>query len=124
MQGYDAEVDVGWSRYIDANISTEIGFRFADVTGAQDRAFVGIRYRLPYMIGTSVTADSRGDFRLTLMKDLQLTDRLELYAHYQYDTNTDSEWMAGFKWTLTKQYGLTAGYDSDHGLSAGLTFSF
>ena len=40
----------------------------------------------------------------------------------EYDTNTEEEWSVGGNWVLSKHFGLTIQYDSDHGLGAGLSF--
>lgn len=120
----DREIDVGWSRYLDANLATEVGFRFSEVHGTEDRAFAGIRYRLPYMVHSSLTVDSEGDFRASLEKEFQLTDRLSFAADVEYDTNTYTEWSVGVSWTLDKQFDLLTSYHSDHGYGVGMSFRF
>ena len=118
------EVDLAWSRYVDTNLSTVVGLRATDEHGARDRAFAGLRYRLPYLAHATLTVDSEEDARIELEKDLQLADRLEVFGDVEYDTNTGNEWEAGLGWTLNKTFGLTAGYHSDHGGGFGLRFSF
>lgn len=120
----DAEVDLGWSRYIDRNWATEVGFRYADVEGATDRAFVGVRYRLPYLVMSNLSIDSRGDFRVTLDKSYQLTDRLGVFGSFEYDTNTYGEWVSGFQYTFSQSFGFSASYHSDHGYGLGIVLTF
>ena len=120
----DREIDVAWSRYLDPNWSTVLGFRFTTDPRAENRAFAGVRYRLPYLFHTSWIVDSEGDARVTIEKELQLTARAAIFGEIEYDTNTYTEWSAGAIWTLNKQFGLITEYHSDHGTGVGMTFSF
>jgi len=120
----DIEVDIGWSRYIDQNWATELGFRYADVDGATSRSFAGVRYRLPYLVMSNLSVDTRGDFRITLDKAFQLTDRMSAFGSVEYDTNTYGEWIAGFEYVLSQSIGFSASYHSDHGYGLGLVFTF
>jgi hypothetical protein len=91
---------------------------------AEDRAFTGISYRLPYMIRTDLAVDSEGDFRFGIGRELQLTPRLSLYGHAQYDTNTEWELEGGGSFLLNKQFSLTSAWNSTHGFGGGLSFRF
>lgn len=119
----DREIDVAWSHYIDKNLSSIVGYRFTTVHGASDRAFGGVRYRLPYLVQSEFTLDERGDLRLALQKGYMLTTRLAAFASGEYDTNTYTEWEAGLGWTLSKRIGLVASYHSEHRAGIGLSFS-
>jgi FtsP/CotA-like multicopper oxidase with cupredoxin domain len=118
------EADLGWKRYFNPNSSTVLGWRFTDHEGEEDRAFAGIEYRLPLLVGSSVQIDSEGDLRLGLTKHLQITDRLGLFAETQYDTRSKWEWSAGADYTLTKQFSLISQYHSEYGFGGGLQFRF
>ncbi|MFT5266939.1 MAG: FtsP/CotA-like multicopper oxidase with cupredoxin domain [Acidimicrobiales bacterium] len=120
----DIEVDVGWSRYIDQNWATELGFRYADVNGAASRSFAGVRHRLPYLVMSNLSVDTRGDFRITLDKAFQLTDRVSVFGSVEYDTNTYGEWIAGFDYVMSQSIGFSASYHSDHGYGLGLVLTF
>jgi FtsP/CotA-like multicopper oxidase with cupredoxin domain len=120
----DIEVDVGWSRYIDQNWATELGFRYADVNGAVSRSFAGVRHRLPYLVMSNLSVDTRGDFRITLDKAFQLTDRVSVFGSVEYDTNTYGEWIAGFDYVMSQSIGFSASYHSDHGYGLGLVLTF
>ncbi len=120
----NVEVDVGWSRYVDQNFATELGWRYAEGDGATSRAFAGVRYRLPYLVMSNLSVDSRGDFRLTFDKELQLTDRLSVGASVEYDTNTQFEWIFGFDYTISQNFGLSTSYHNDHGYGIGMVFTF
>ncbi|MBL9152204.1 MAG: multicopper oxidase domain-containing protein [Verrucomicrobiales bacterium] len=118
------EIDLGWSRYIDPNLSAGFGARLTNHHDERDRAFAGIDYRLPYLVDSFVQVDSRGDFRIGLGKSIALTDRLGLFGGVHYDTGSEWEWTAGAEWLLTKQLSLISQYHSDHGFGGGLSFRF
>lgn len=120
----DIEIDLGWSRYLDADLSAEVGLRYADVEGATSRAFAGARYRLPYLFMSSVSVDSRGDFRFGLDKEYMLTNRASVFGEFEYDTNTYTEWSAGVGYVLTQRLGLSASYHSEHGYGLGIVLTF
>jgi FtsP/CotA-like multicopper oxidase with cupredoxin domain len=118
------EIDIAWKRYIDTNLSTIFGYRFTNEMDAEDRYIAGIEYRLPYIIWTSITLDSQGDARFTVVKDFQLTPRLSLLTNAEYDTGTGFEWSTGLNYTLTKNFSFITGYDSEHGFGGGIGFRF
>ncbi|MGK0189975.1 MAG: FtsP/CotA-like multicopper oxidase with cupredoxin domain [Verrucomicrobiales bacterium] len=118
------EYDFFWSHYFSPNLSTFLGYRWTDALDAKDRAFGGFTYRLPYMVETRLAMDSEGDLRANLGRQFQLTSRLSVFGEIQYDTNTQWQYSAGASYVLTKQLALTSAYDSDHGIGAGISFSF
>jgi FtsP/CotA-like multicopper oxidase with cupredoxin domain len=118
------EIDVGWKRYFNPNFSTVLGWRFTNMEDEEDRAFAGIQYRLPYLVWSSAQLDSEGDLRLGLAKELQITDRLGVFADVQYDTGSEWEWSLGADYTLTKQFSLITQYHSEYGLGGGFSFRF
>lgn len=85
------EIDLGWKRYFNPNFSTVLGWRFTNLEDAEDRAFAGIKYRLPYLIESSVQFDSAGDLRVGLGKSLQITDRIGIFGDIEYDTGREWE---------------------------------
>ena len=118
------EADLTYDRYFNSNVSAFIGARLTDDHHDKNRAIAGIRYRLPYLIDTRLGVDSQGGVRFDIGKNIQLTDRLNLFGNVQYDTRTRFEWQAGLTYTLTKQLSLIGQYHSDFGLGAGLAFRF
>jgi hypothetical protein len=118
------EIDLGWKRYFNPNFSTVLGWRFTNTEDAEDRAFAGIEYRLPYLVWSSAQFDSEGDLRLGLAKELQITDRLGVFAEVQYDTGSEWEWSLGADYILTKQFSLITQYHSEYGPGAGFSFRF
>lgn len=117
----EREIDLGWSRYFGPNLSSVLGYRFTNEDRADDRFFGGVRYRLPYLVHATLTLDDEFDARLELEKSLQITGRGALFGSVEYDTNTYGDWAAGVTWTLDKELGLIAQYDSDHGFGVGVT---
>ncbi len=118
------EIDLAWSRYFNPNFSTVLGWRFTDKHGAENRAFAGVEYRLPYLIDSFAQLDSEGDLRLGLGKSLQLTDRISAFAEVEYDTGSGWEWSAGAEYLLNKQFSLITQYHSDHHFGGGIRFRF
>ncbi len=118
------EIDALYQRYFTPNFQVFAGYRFTNDQDADDRAIVGINYRLPLMLWSNLSIDSEGDARLTLAKRFQLTPRLGIFGDVFYDTGTDWEWSAGADYTLTRSSSLTASYHSEYGLGAGLLFRF
>ena len=120
----DQEIDLGYSRYFDTNLSAFAAYRFSEVRKARDRAVLGVKYRLPYIVMTTWSADSEGDARLELDKDFQLTPRFGLQVGYEYDTNTYAEWNAMLEYTFNREFGIIASEHSDHGFGFGIAFRF
>ena len=118
------EIDVGWKRYFNPNFSTVLGWRFTNMDDAENRAFAGIEYRLPYLIESSLQIDSEGDARIGLSKALQITDRLGVFAGVEYDTGSEWEWTVGADYILTKQFSLITQYHSEYGFGGGFSFRF
>jgi hypothetical protein len=81
----------------------------------------GVQYTLPLLLIADGRVDMKGNLRLQLgREDIPLTSRLRL----NFMVNTDREYMAGFRYILTKYIGLSTHYDSDMGFGAGLTLNY
>ena len=81
----------------------------------------GIAYTLPMLVTAEGRIDGNGKLRFQLSReDLPLTSRLR----FNLMVNTDKEYMAGFRYILTKYISLSSHYDSDMGLGAGLTLIY
>ena len=118
------EVDAYWSHYFNPRLSSVFGYRFTNEDEAEDRAFAGVSYVLPYFIESSLTLDSEGDARIGLGKEFQITPRFSAFGEIEYDTNTELEWEAGASYLLNKDFSLTGSYHNEHGWGAGVTFRF
>ncbi|TAK35384.1 MAG: copper oxidase [Saprospiraceae bacterium] len=84
-------------------------------------AVVGIAYTLPMLFVADARIDGDGKFRFQLgREDMPLTKRLR----FNIMVNTDKEYMAGFRYIVSKNMGLSTHYDSDMGLGVGMTFTY
>ena len=119
----DREIDFGFGHYFGPNLTSVFGYRVTSRVGAENRFFAGARYRLPYFVDLTVTADDDRDLRFEAERALQVTDRGALFGRLEYDTLTYADWEVGATWTIDQQLGLMATYDSDHGLGFGVTLS-
>ena len=118
------EVDALYQRYFNANFQAFIGARLTNDPDADDRAVIGINYRLPFMTWASLSLDSEGDARIGLARRFQLTPRLGVFGRVEYDTRTRWEWTAGADYTLTRSTSLITQYHSEFGLGAGVLIRF
>ena len=82
---------------------------------------IGVNYTLPLLIIGQAEIYQDGNIRFQLMReDMPITKRLRM----SFMLNTDKEYMAGFRYIVNKNVGITSHYDSDMGLGAGITFSY
>ncbi|SEW42608.1 multicopper oxidase domain-containing protein [Chitinophaga arvensicola] len=82
---------------------------------------VGLEYTLPMLIVADASVDTDGKVRVQLMRDdVPVTRRLR----FSFMVNTDKEYMAGFRYIVTKNFAFSTHYDSDMGLGAGITLSY
>lgn len=81
----------------------------------------GVRYTLPMLVEADARIDGNGKLRFQLSReDVPVTSRLR----FNFMLNTDKEYMAGFRYILTKYLSLSSHYDNDMGLGAGLTITY
>ncbi len=82
---------------------------------------VGVNYTLPLLIIGQAEIYQDGNIRFQLIReDIPITKRLRM----SFMLNTDKEYMAGFRYIVNKNMGITSHYDSDMGFGAGITFSY
>ncbi|MBO9730170.1 MAG: multicopper oxidase domain-containing protein [Chitinophaga sp.] len=82
---------------------------------------VGLEYTLPMLIVADASVDTDGRLRFQLMRDdVPVTKRLR----FSFMVNTDKEYMAGFRYIVTRNFAFSTHYDSDMGLGAGITLSY
>ncbi|HLF51927.1 multicopper oxidase domain-containing protein [Flavobacterium sp.] len=81
----------------------------------------GIEYTLPMLIKAQAEVFTDGNFRLQFERmDIPVSKRLRMNLMW----NTDKEYMAGFKYILGKNFGITTHYDSDMGIGFGVNFNY
>ena len=83
-------------------------------------AVLGIRYVLPMLIYSEIRLDSKGNARLELSSDLQLTNRTK----FDWLVNTDDEYRLGLEYEITKKVSLVANFDSDYDGGVGIKVKF
>lgn len=81
----------------------------------------GVQYTLPMLVIADASIDSDGKFRFQLKReDIPISERLR----FSFLANTDKEYMAGFRYILTKYFNLSTHFDSDMDFGAGLTLTY
>ena len=81
----------------------------------------GLAYTLPMLFVADARIDGNGKVRLQLGRDdIALTSRLR----FSLMGNTDKEYLFGARYIVTKVFSVSAHYDSDLGLGAGLTLTY
>lgn len=143
MHGYESETMIG--RYLGRMqwLYPYVGFDYhfkkdggpKNIFGNEDKTWfgqqsnknnrktvvAGIAYTLPTLTIADLRIDGDGKFRFQLSReDIPLTPRLRL----AWMLNTDKEYMAGFRYIVTKYISLGTHYDSDMGIGVGAIFTY
>jgi CopA family copper-resistance protein len=138
MHGYEVETHLG--RYLDKMqwIMPFVGFDYRyrtrginfqekNIFGQTDTkdtriAFsVGLQYTLPMLFKLQSEIFTDGTVFLQLKReDIPITKRLRMNLML----NSDKEYMAGFRYILNKNAGITTHYDSDMGLGFGINLNY
>lgn len=81
----------------------------------------GIEYTLPMLVKAQVEVYTDGNVRIQFeRKDIPLSRRLRMNLMW----NTDKEYMAGLKYIVARNFGITTHYDSDMGVGFGLNLNY
>ena len=81
----------------------------------------GINYILPMLVVAQAEIFTNGNFRLKFERnDIPVSKRLRMDLMW----NTDKEYMAGFRYIITRNLGVTTHYDSDMGIGFGMNFNY
>ena len=136
--GYEVETQLG--RYVDRMqwLKPFIGFNYhyrkIDRNNIEKNLFgqastkderktfsAGIMYKLPMLVDLQAEIFTDGIVRFQLKReDIPLTARLR----GAFMVNTDKEYMAGLKYIVTKNIGISTHYDSDMSWGAGITLNY
>jgi FtsP/CotA-like multicopper oxidase with cupredoxin domain/uncharacterized Zn finger protein (UPF0148 family) len=82
---------------------------------------VGVQYLTPGLFLADARIDGKGKLRFELSReDIPITPRLR----FNMMGNTDKEYMAGFRYVLSKWLMASTHYDSDMGFGAGVTITY
>ncbi|OMQ09981.1 multicopper oxidase family protein [[Flexibacter] sp. ATCC 35103] len=81
----------------------------------------GMEYTLPMLVKAQVEVYTDGNVRVQFeRKDIPLARRLRMNLMW----NTDKEYMAGLKYIVARNFGITTHYDSDMGVGFGLNLNY
>ena len=82
---------------------------------------VGVNYILPMLVTAQAEIFTDGNIRFQLVrKDMPISKRLRMNLM----VNTDKEYMAGFRYIMSRNVGISTHYDSDMGFGAGITLNY
>lgn len=82
---------------------------------------LGVNYTLPLLIVAQAEVYHDGNVRFQLMReDIPVSKRLRM----AFMVNTDKEYMAGLKYIVGKNMGITTHYDSDMGVGFGVNLNY
>jgi FtsP/CotA-like multicopper oxidase with cupredoxin domain len=81
----------------------------------------GVNYTLPLLIIAQAEIFTDGNLRLQFeRKDIPVSKRLRMSLMW----NTDKEYMAGLRYIVRKNFGITTHYDSDMGVGFGMSLNY
>lgn len=138
MHGYETETHIG--RYIGKMqwLMPFIGFdwRYREMedgemeenifgqSNTKDKRSVfsaGIEYTMPMLIKAQAEVFNDGNVRLQFERmDIPVSKRLRMNLMW----NTDKEYMAGLRYIVKRNFGLTTHYDSDMGMGFGASLNY
>ncbi|TDE09410.1 multicopper oxidase domain-containing protein [Dyadobacter psychrotolerans] len=82
---------------------------------------VGLIYLLPFFVEAEVRADPTGRFRAQLQRrDMPITTRI----FFDGKINTDKEYLMGLRYFFSRTFSISALYDSDYGVGAGISIRY
>jgi CopA family copper-resistance protein len=81
----------------------------------------GLEYTMPMLIKAQAEIFTDGNFRLQFERmDIPVSKRLRMNLMW----NTDKEYMAGFRYIIKRNFGVTTHYDSDMGIGFGVNLNY
>ena len=138
MHGYETETHIG--RYIGKMqwlmpfVGFDVRYRKLGIDEQEKNLFgltntkdkrtlfsVGVNYTLPMLIVAQAEVFTDGNFRLKFeRKDIPVSKRLRMNLMW----NTDKEYMAGLRYIIKRNFGVTTHYDSDMSIGFGLNLNY
>ena len=110
-------------RYRKMGIDVQEHNLFGQTNTKDNRAVfsAGVNYTLPMLIIAQVEVFTDGNVRLQFeRKDIPVSKRLRMSLM----GNTDKEYMAGLRYIIKRNFGITTHYDSDMGFGFGATLNY
>ncbi len=115
------DVEVTYERYVNRFFSGFAGMNWVD---KKNVGIFGVRYLLPFNFNSEWRVDTSGELRLKLIKNIQLTNRLNTFSEFEYDTGSKEEWLVGLDFSVARYFNVLTQYHSDFGLGAGVKVNF
>jgi FtsP/CotA-like multicopper oxidase with cupredoxin domain len=115
------DIELAYDRYFNRFLTAFAGGNF---TNDFERGIFGVRTLLPFNFESTARIDTAGEFRVTIGQSLHLTSRLGVFGDFEYDTESKKEWVAGARYTLSRNFSLVGQYHSEFGAGAGIRFRF
>ncbi len=115
------DIELNYQRYINRYLNLFAGVNFIN---EEVRGIFGFNYLLPFNIENQWRTDTDAQLRVKLGKTIQLTNRLGIFAEFEYDTETKEEWQAGLRYRWLKNLAVVTQYHSDFGVGAGVQFIY
>ncbi len=82
---------------------------------------LGVNYTLPLLVIAQAEVFQDGNIRFQLMReDIPVSKRFRM----AFMVNTDKEYMAGLKYIVGKNIGISTHYDSDMGVGFGVNLNY
>ena len=138
MHGYETETHIG--RYLgkmqwfmpfigfdwryrkmhDGEIETNL-FNQTNTKDNRSVFSAGFEYTMPMLIKAQAELFTDGNFRIQFMRnDIPVSKRLRMSLMW----NTDKEYMAGLRYIVKRNFGITTHYDSDMGIGLGMSLNY
>lgn len=115
------EINISYERYFNRFLTAFAGIGLENEV---EKGIFGVRYLLPLNFESEWRIDTKGDFRISLGNSAQLTNNLNLFADFEYDTETKIEWTTELNYTIVKNLRVVAQYHSDFGMGVGFRLMF
>jgi hypothetical protein len=121
VDGPEYDIEVTYERYVNRFFSGFAGMNWLD---KKNNGIFGVRYFLPFNFNSEWRVDISGELRLKLVKSIQLTNRLNTFGEFEYDTGSKEEWLVGLDFSVARYFNVLTQYHSDFGLGAGVKVYF
>ena len=108
-------------RKLNQNETEKNIFRQKNTKDNRSQFSIGLAYTLPMLMIAQIELYHDGNLRMQLRReDIPVSKRVRA----AFMLNTDSEYMLGLNYIITKNIGIRTHYDSDMGLGLGLTLNY
>ncbi len=121
VDGTEHDIELTYDRYFNRFFTIFAGGNF---TNEFERGIFGLRYLLPFNFVSTLRTDTEGEFRIALDQSVRVAPKWEVFGDFEYDTETEEEWVIGSNYLLSKHFLLVGQYHSDFGAGGGIRIWF